>query len=80
MTNDMKKLIPVAAFALLALSASCKRHYTCECRRSVPGSFSDARVDLGKYKKKDAEAECKSRDYSATENGVPVTRTCRLIE
>ena len=59
----MKKLFPVAAVAALALMfTSCKKNYTCECDiAGTPKTW-----ELGKQKKKDAEAACKNLQVTST--------------
>ena len=56
----MKKIILLAAVISAATFASCKKDYTCVCAKSNPASgFSGTYTyDLGKIKKKDAQASC----------------------
>ncbi len=70
----MKKLIPVAAVGLIALMfTSCKKDYKCTCTWNIAGTAGSYTWDLGKQKKKDAEAGCK---YAAAVTGV--TYDCKL--
>ncbi len=56
----MKKIIPVAAVAMLALTfTSCKKYYKCTCSWTIAGKTGSYTEDLGKQKKTDAEAACK---------------------
>lgn len=58
----MKKLLFVAAVAVVALS-SCKKDYTCECTVEFLGVSSTSTVDyegLSKSEADDAEAACTS--------------------
>lgn len=72
--NNMKKLFPVAAVAVLALTfTSCKKDYKCTCTWDISGTPGTYSWDLGKQKKKDAEAACK---YAAALPGV--TYNCKL--
>lgn len=60
----MKKVIGVAAFAVLGMVAlsSCKKDYTCECTSSGGDSTSIVYEDI---KKKDAESACTSLNTNA---------------
>ena len=61
----MKKLLFVAAVAVVALS-SCKKDYTCECTVEVFGVSSSSSVDyegLSKSEADDLEATCTSSSF-----------------
>ncbi len=68
----MKKIAPIAALALLAVSfTSCKKDYTCECKSTYNGvTTTTSGSSTGKMKKSDAEAACNKGDY--TLNGITV--------
>lgn len=71
----MKKIAPIAALALLAVSfTSCKKNYKCTCTYTVSGVSSSVSYDLGKQKKSDAESACSAK---ATSVGG-MTYTCKL--
>lgn len=71
----MKKIAPIAALALLAVSfTSCKKDYKCTCTVTYAGISTSSTADLGKQTKKDAEAACTAK--ATTVNGV--TATCKL--
>jgi hypothetical protein len=71
----MKKLFPVAAVAALAMMfTSCKKDYKCTCTASYLGTTTSSTVDLGKQKKKDAEAACSAK--AVTTAGV--SYSCKL--
>lgn len=71
----MKKIAPIVALALLAVSfTSCKKDYKCTCSVTVSGVTTSATTDLGKQKKKDAEAACSAKATSV----AGVTYTCKL--
>ena len=71
----MKKLVPVTAVAVLAMMfTSCKKDYKCTCTASYAGTTTSSTVDLGKQKKKDAEAACSSK--ATTTMGI--SYSCKL--
>ena len=77
----MKKVILVAAVAMLAL-ASCKKDHTCSCvisGNSSLGNFSVTEdtifVDM---KKSEAEDKCTGLDASYTLGSESVTSVCEL--
>ena len=72
----MKKIAPIAAIALFSALAmtSCKKDYKCTCTASAGGVSTSATYDLGKQKKKDAEAACSGKGTST--GGV--TYSCKL--
>ncbi len=80
----MKKLIPVAAVAVLAMMfTSCKKDYTCTCTSTISGTgitttTADTKIDLGKQKKKDAESACSGRNASSTSMGITTAVSCKL--
>lgn len=71
----MKKIAPIAALALLAVSfTSCKKNYKCTCTWTMAGVSQSATTDLGKQKKSDAEAACSAKATSV----AGVTYSCKL--
>lgn len=76
----MKKLIPVAAVAALAMMfTSCKKDYTCTCTTTSGGTtIGTTDVALGKQKKKDAETACNGHASSSSVGGVTVAVSCKL--
>jgi len=56
----MKKMIPVAAIAVIALMfTSCKKDYTCTCTVTVTGSAATTTsTSVGKTTKSDAQSKC----------------------
>lgn len=78
----MKKVILVAAVAMLAL-ASCKKDHTCSCTvTSSGGLFGDFSVTADTVytdmKKGDAEDLCVAQNASATVAGSTTTVACEL--
>lgn len=73
--NHMKKFIPVVAVAALAMMfTSCKKDYKCTCTVTAAGSSTSATYDLGKQKKKDAEAACSAKATSV----AGMSYSCKL--
>ncbi|MBN8671846.1 MAG: hypothetical protein ACK4EY_15385 [Flavipsychrobacter sp.] len=71
----MKKIAPIAALALLAVSfTSCKKDYKCTCTMTVSGVSQTVSYDLGKQKKSDAESACSAKATSV----AGITYTCKL--
>lgn len=61
----MKKIAPIAAIALLAVTfTSCKKNYTCTCKAS---GKTDISIPINKVKKSDATKTCDAAQttYSA---------------
>ncbi len=76
----MKKLLPIAAMALLATAfTSCKKDYTCECTTTEPGTTAiTTKFTLNDQKKKDADAACNAKSTSYTVGSITTTITCKL--
>ncbi len=68
----MKKIIAIAAMAVLVLS-SCKKDYTCECTTTGNGQTATASSTV-KATKKDAKEACESGSSSAS----GYTTTCAI--
>lgn len=78
----MKKVILVAAVAMLAL-ASCKKDHTCTCTAtSTGGAFGDFSITADTVytdmKKGDAKDLCVAQNASATFDGSTTTIECEL--
>lgn len=74
----MKKIAPVVAVALLALFASCKKDYTCECTVDTGGVVTTASGKTGKMSKKDAKAKCNEGDKEYDLLGTKVKSECEI--
>lgn len=75
----MKKFIPLAAVAVLALTfTSCKKDYSCTCTSTVGGSSASSTTSLGKQTKKDAKAACEALASSSTIGGTTYSVSCSL--
>ncbi len=62
----MKKLLVVAAVAVVALSSACKKDYTCSCSgTNFSGDFVYKNV-----KKKDAKDACSTQNTSYAPAGI----------
>lgn len=76
----MKKIAPIAAIALFALSVtSCKKKWTCECTTTVNGvSATASGKDTEKRTKKDAKSLCEKNNGETTVSGVTTKIDCKL--
>jgi hypothetical protein len=51
----MKKIAPIVAIAVIAAFSSCKKNYTCTCKKS---GAADITIPITKAKKADATKTC----------------------
>lgn len=64
----MKKIAPIAAFALLAVAfTSCKKDYTCTCKDS--NGTQTAKYEYPKVKKSAAQESCDALNTAASMSG-----------
>ncbi len=78
----MKKSV-IAIIALVTLSlASCKKDYTCECKKTRTGGSSTLTTDDGKYTYKDtrarAESRCQDQESTGADGFGNYTRDCEI--
>lgn len=74
----MKK-IAIAIIALASLSfASCKKDYTCECKKTRTTGGITITVEDGKYVFDDTRARAESRCNDEEETGDDYTRDCEI--
>jgi len=76
--NDMKKLFPVAAVAVLAMMfTSCKKDYTCTCKITSGGTaLPDVVLPFTKTTKSKATDACKTAETTYT--SAASTAKCSL--
>lgn len=73
----MKKVLFLSlVFGGLALT-SCKKDYTCECKKNLGGMSWAYTFDINDAKKKDAEAEC---TYNKVPGVPDVNMDCSVYE
>jgi len=82
MRNDMRKVM-LAVAVLGAMSfASCKKDYTCDCKKVYTGGSSSTTVNDGSYTFKDnrARAEKKCDDLETTGSDIlgSYSRECQI--
>jgi len=74
----MKKMLPIAAVAMLTLTLfSCKKDWTCKCTITPTGGTATTQdIKISKQTKKDADNACKSAQTTYTT--ALSTASCKL--